>query len=314
MLQYLIFGGTGSLGTALTKRLLEKGSKVAVFARGEERHRALKIKFPDVRSILGDVRDYQTIWSAIKTIKPDIVINASALKQIDWIEDNPEEAVYTNINGTINLINALQNFEKHQIKFLGVSTDKCANPSTAYGMTKALAERIHLNGQERTRHIHNVVRYGNVLNSTGSVIPVFTKLRQEYNNLQVFHKDMTRFLISLDNACNLIFDALTDIGGRKVFIPKIKSAKIIDIAEYMADGCVKVEVLNKIRPAEKLHEIMISSEELPRVQELANKFVLHDVSINSKFDNTLKTEYSSGNPEWTMSKEETIEFLKTNNI
>lgn len=310
-MKYLIFGGTGSLGTVLTKRILQKGDNVSVFARGEERHRKLKSKYPDVQCILGDIRDYDAVWRAIKKNRPDRIIQASALKQVPICEEYPEEAVLTNINGALNLNKALMNYDRQQIQALSISTDKAAMPVNSYGMSKALQERIHLNGQKETKHIHNAVRYGNVLESTGSVIPVFKSLIKDGKNLKITHQDMTRFLLDLDTAVDLIFEAMTDMGGQKVFIPKIKSARIVDLADCMIEkykSSVKKEN-SSIRPGEKIHEILFSQEETNRIQELNDKYVIHDINKTNYF-NHVNEEYSSGNIKNLMSKEELNKFLE----
>jgi FlaA1/EpsC-like NDP-sugar epimerase len=327
----LIFGGTGSLGTALVKRLLQESwcDKIWVFSRDEAKHHKLKLKFPQIRDgsdevncYLGDIRDYNAVEAAIRKINPTIIINAAALKQVPICEDYPFEAVQTNILGTQNLIKALASYDKHQIKVLSISTDKAAKPVNSYGMTKALQERIHLRAQDSSIHIYNAVRYGNVLESTGSVIPVFQEKIRKNENIFVTHPDMTRFLLSLDEAVDLIFTALKDESGGKIYIPKVKSAKIQDLADLMVDFAYdpsigpefRVKVLiSKIRPGEKLHEILISEEETGRVQDLETKFVIHDIKTSAEFM-WLKQEYSSNDKESLMNKEELLTFLETHGV
>jgi UDP-glucose 4-epimerase len=319
---FLLFGGTGSLGNALTEQLLLSGHKVFVFARGEDKHHKIKIKFPDVQCIVGDIRNYDSVWSAIKYTKPDIIINCAALKQVPLAEDFPEEAVATNIDGTINLMKAVQNYERQRLHVLGISTDKVCMPVNSYGMSKALQERIHLRAQDKTRHIHNCVRYGNVLSSTGSVIPVFKQRIENYQNLSITHKDMTRFFLSLQEAVELIMSALTDVGGQKIFVPKVKSAYIKDLAECLIDNKYSSLIPSEdriqleytgIRPGEKLHELMISSEELSRTQKMNNCYVIHDIKKSVSF-NQIEKEYSSGDPDNIMSKEVLWTFLKEKGI
>jgi len=321
-MKFLIFGGTGSLGNALIERLLHIGHEVIVFARGEEKHYKTKIKFPSITCIVGDIRDYNAVWSALKNIKPDIVINCAAMKQVPLCEDYPEEAVLTNINGTFNLMKAVQNYDRQQLRVLGISTDKVCMPVNAYGMSKALQERIHLRAQDRTRHIHNCVRYGNVLSSTGSVIPFFQDRLKNNQDLIVTHPQMTRFFLSLEDAVGLIFDALIDFEGQNIFVPKVKSAYIKDLAEclinerYNSSSKEHKEFkirYSEIRPGEKIHEILISEPELPRTQELSTKYVIHDIKKSETF-NEVEQEYSSGDLKTIMSPEELTTFLKDKGV
>jgi FlaA1/EpsC-like NDP-sugar epimerase len=301
--KYLIFGGTGSLGSTLTFRLLSAKHEVWVFSRDEAKHHKLKLQFPAVNSIIGDIRNYDSVFNAINRLNPDIVINAAAIKQVPAAEDFIWEACQTNIEGAFNVCKALENYTRKQIKALSISTDKVAKPVNSYGMTKALQERIHLRAQDHTMHIHNCVRYGNVLESTGSVIPLFKQKLMEGKNLEITHLDMTRFILSLNEAVDLIFTALDDQHGQKIFVPRVRSAKITDIAYILIDrhygrSFLKFEdrckqVVTKIRPGEKMHEILISEEELGRTQHLNDGYIIHDIKSTRSFDD-LKEEYSSG--------------------
>jgi len=313
MIKYLIFGGTGSLGKTLVKRLIGHYNEVYVFARGEEKHHKIKLAFPKVNCIIGDVRDYDAVEKAIFTIEPDVIINCAAMKQVPLAEDWPEEAVLTNVQGAINVAKAANKFTKKAMRVLSISTDKVVKPVNSYGMTKALQERIHLRAQNSSKkHIFNCVRYGNVLESTGSVIPVFKDRLKAKLNLQVTHKDMTRFLLSLDEAVDLIEEALEDFEGQKIFVPFVKSAKIDDLAkaminEYASDNEVEY---TSIRPGEKLHELLISEEELGRTyyNDYKKIFIIFDIKSNFK-SKQLGKEYSSGDPEYIMSPEELRLFL-----
>jgi len=292
--RYLIFGGTGSLGTTLTSRL--NGNFITVFSRDEAKHHKLRLNFPDVKSIIGDIRDYDSVLRAIRKTQPDIIVNAAAMKQVPACEEYPYESVLTNIIGTQNLIKALEETSQNTMnkrKVLSISTDKVCKPVNSYGMTKALQERIHLRGES---DIFNCVRYGNVLESTGSVLPVFKKLLTEKKDLTVTDKEMTRFFLSLNESVNLIFMALDDNEGGKIFIPKIKSAKIVDLAQCMIEAWepdfpAKI-VFPGIRPGEKLDELLISEEETARTEDLGECYVIHDIYIDKKFDH-LSKEYSS---------------------
>jgi UDP-glucose 4-epimerase len=310
-MNYLILGGTGYIGHAILEKLGSQYDNVYVFSRTEEKHRKTKTLFPFVKNIIGDVRNYDSVFQAIRTSAPGVIINASAMKMIDMCEDFIEEAIDTNINGMINVNKALANYDNHLIKNLFISTDKAPSPQNSYGMTKALAERLHINAQNKTRHIHNSVRYGNILGSTGSIIPVYKEKLEKKQNLLVTHPQMTRFFLHHSAAVEIIFAALQDGIGKKIFIPKIKSANIMDLAEcfiqaYQSEQ--KIEV-TKIRPGEKMHEVLFSTEEANRIQVLQDKFVLHDIKNSDSFKDTDK-EFSSGDPANIMTKKELFSFLK----
>jgi len=293
--RYLIFGGAGSLGRTLVKRL--QHCPVTIFSRDEAKHYSLQQDFPEVKSIIGNVRDYESVLSAIRDVYPDVIVNCSALKQVPACEYHPYEAVQTNIVGTHNIVKAVESLccsigggTVRKKKILSISTDKACKPVNSYGMTKALQERIHLNGKYG---IYNCVRYGNVLESTGSVIPVFKKLIEKKKALTVTHIDMTRFLLSLDQAVNLIFTALGDNEGGKIFIPKVPAAKIIDLANCLMPPNSKLSPeITGIRPGEKLDEILVSEEELMRTEDKGDVFVIHDIKSDKRFYD-LKEEYSS---------------------
>lgn len=307
-MKILFFGGTGSLGKILLKTLQKKG-ETYVFSRSEEKHVNIKQLFPMVNSIIGDIRDYNSVKRAINIVDPDIVINAAALKNVPECECFPAEAMKTNAIGTFNLVNALDDFKKSSIKSLFVSTDKCVKSVNSYGMSKALAERIHLTSKNS---IPSIVRYGNVLLSRGSVIPVFKKMISNNKHLTVTHKDMTRFFLSLEQAVDLIEIALQDKEGGKIFIPKVPSAKIMNLAELMTPPHSKLPpVVTGIRPGEKIHEILISEEELMRTEDLGNVYVIHDINTEKRF-NDVKHEYSSKSN--LMSLEELKLFLKEHNV
>lgn len=306
----LIFGGTGSLGTALTKRFFAdcKTNRVAVFARGEERHRVLKQKCNNVFNILGDIRDYQAVHNALLLTKPDIVINAAALKQIPICENYPYEAVLTNVVGTYNLIKAIESFRgnKPPANVLSISTDKAPHSINSYAMTKALQERIHLCGQFAE---FKCVRYGNVLESTGSVVPIFKNLLAQNKDLTVFSEDMTRFLLSLDDAVDLIMTTLNaHYNPGKIFIPKIKSARIVDLASIMIEKLnpKRTFSIGNLRPGEKVHEILFSEHEIKHIEDSGDVFVLHDIKKNCAFQDVSK-EFSSRDV--VMSRNELEGFL-----
>ena len=308
----LIFGGTGSLGRTLIRRWgsdRNPDDEVHVFSRDEAKHHRISLEFPNVKSFIGDIRDYSTVLRAIQSIGPQTIINAAAMKQVPQCEDFPYEAVLTNTVGAHNIVRAVEDSGLYPT-VLSISTDKACKPVNSYGMTKALQERIHLNGKNG---IFNCVRYGNVLGSTGSIIPVFGKLIKEGKNLTITHHKMTRFFLSLDQAVDLIFTALEDEEGGKIFVPRVPSALITDLANVMsnvAGGTVGLTYTG-IRPGEKLDEILISEEELLRTEQLEDIYVIHDIKSDKKFDHR-KTEYSSGSG--LMSYEELKLFLGQNRV
>lgn len=320
-MKYLIFGGTGSLGTVLAKRLLEEGQDVFVFARGEEKHFNIKLKFPKINNIIGDIRDYDKVFSTIKKISPDVIIHASAMKHITLCEEFPEEAVKTNIGGTKNLVKALEKIPStdKRIRCLSISTDKATSPENLYGMTKAVQERLFIKAQERTGHIHNVCRYGNVLESSGSVIPLFKQKIRNNESINVTHEDMTRFFMSLDEAVDLIFSSLEDTEGMKIFIPLVKSAKILDLAHVLSDALGSKRAIGSFtgtRPGEKMHELLISDAETHRSQIIRKKsiVVLQDIFSKNQIKDQLFKAYSSGDPDNLMSYFELKKFLQEKGI
>ena len=316
----LIFGGTGSLGKTLIKRLLEfEIISVATFSRDEAKKVIINQMFPKVETFIGDVRDYDSVERAIFLYRPNVIINAAALKNVPEGEEFPFEFVKTNVLGTQNVVRACEKFDTNlwHNRVLSISTDKAAKPINAYGMSKALQEKIHLNGRGS---LFNVVRYGNVLESRGSVIPFFKSLIEQGKDLPVTHQDMTRFFLSLDESVDLIFRALECEETRKIFIPKVKSARIWDLAEIMAENSGKAisPQLTSIRPGEKINEILISEEEMLRCEERENVSVIYtpNVKIKNIEKKLLKgmEEYSSNESNVLMSKEQLKVFLKEKGI
>jgi len=316
-MNYLIFGGTGSLGKVLIERLLSKDKLVAVFSRDEAKHVVIKSMFPSVKVFMGDVRDYNSVFSAISAYKPSVLINAAALKNVPECEENPTESVKTNVLGCDNVMRAASILASNSrpIKALFVSTDKACSPCVAYGMSKALAERVALSYNSKNITV-NVTRYGNVLESRGSVIPFFKQRIKEKKTLPVTHKDMTRFFMSLSQSVDLIERALKDSDGGKVFVPYVKSASINDLAEVMCEryGYFKSMIeYTGIRAGEKIDELLISNSEVSRTQKDDDIFMIHSMFTNKKF-NDIQDEYSSGDAQNWMDKEELYKFLKHHGV
>lgn len=331
----LITGGTGSLGKTLVHRLLTgefgKPQKIIVFSRDEAKQHDMRMhyknlsfatdeviyhNFEDILEFyIGDIRDRHSIAGALKDV--DIVFNAAALKQVPTCEYFPYEAVMTNINGAKNIVKAIQEYNLPIETVVGISTDKACKPINVMGMTKAIQERIFVNANlscPETRFI--CVRYGNVLASRGSVIPLFIDQIRMGGPVTITTMDMTRFLISLDKAVDTIFAAVKDAFPGETYIPKIPSARVVDIADILI-GKRKIEkIITGIRPGEKIHEILISEEEYPRTVNRSNYYVIQPILpelCSLKMANTdLDGEYSSAkNP---MSHNELLEFLKRENL
>ncbi len=313
----LITGGAGFLGRALTREILKYDpAKIVIFSRDEVKHFNFLEELKDRRvvGVLGDVRQYDSLKSAMKGI--DIVIHAAALKRIDMIEHNVVEVIRTNVIGSYNVIRAA---EEAGVRYaLLVSTDKSCSPVNAYGASKFLAEKIvaHFCAKDSPTRLL-AVRYGNVLESTGSIIPFFCNKIKENKPIPLTDSAMTRFLINKDQAVELIFKALLFGQGGEIFVPRLPSAKIIDliaVLQAQLDNVTPVKVVG-IRPGEKIDEIMINHAEIPRTYICEDMYVImpsttfRPTSNRYKdFDKTGFTEYSSGdNP---ISRTELNELLR----
>jgi UDP-N-acetylglucosamine 4,6-dehydratase/5-epimerase len=276
----LITGGTGYLGRSLTREILNyQPHSIRVFSRDEVKHHVVEEMFGEhkaLRTLVGDVRDYQRLLKA--TRNADIVIHAAALKRLDMIEYNVEEAIQTNILGTMNVVNAcLYNGVKTAVL---VSTDKACSPVNTYGASKFVAERIFSESNYSKGDLPTVfttVRYGNVLESTGSVIPFFSKKILADEAIPLTHPEMTRFIITPLQAVHLIFRALEHGIGGEVFVPRLPAFAITDLIEMLMEKHQKrtpIKVVG-IRPGEKVHELMINEAELPRTYEFRDLFVIN---------------------------------------
>ena len=280
----LIIGGTGALGKTLVKRY-HNSNEIIVLSRDEHKHYYLQKEYPNVHSIIGDVKDKSSIKNCLMRFKPDIVINAAALKHVPICEDDPFESVKTNIMGHQNIIESVT--EVGDIETLiFVSTDKACNPINVYGMCKAISERLYIEyAKQRGTPKVVLVRYGNVLESTGSVIPFFKSLLENgSNHLPITHRDMTRFLLTLEQATDLIDWAYQFDGSHgKIAIPKVKALKIVDVARCLLtyyQKNIKFKDVG-IRPGEKLHEEMISKEEWMRTEDHEN-FLIGDKNLRDE--------------------------------
>lgn len=270
----LVTGATGSFGKRFVKTVLEQHNpkRLVVFSRDELKQFEMQQVFQDprLRYFLGDVRDKERLYRAFDGI--EVVIHAAAMKQVPASEYNPMEAIKTNIIGAENVINVCIDQEvKHVI---ALSTDKAANPANLYGATKLCSDKLFiaantLSGRHRTRF--SVVRYGNVIGSRGSVIPFFMQ-RRTTGVLPITDPRMTRFWITLDQGVRFVLDNLERMHGGEVFVPKIPSMNIMDVAKVVAPEC-RTEIIG-IRPGEKLHEIMITPDDAWNTAEYADYYVI----------------------------------------
>lgn len=272
----LITGGTGSFGRVFVKTILSKyqPKRLIIFSRDELKQYEMELEFnaPCMRYFLGDVRDLLRLNQALRGV--DFVIHAAALKQVPAAEYNPMECIKTNIHGAENVI--LASIENNVDKVIALSTDKAANPINLYGATKLASDKLfvaanNIAGGLRTRF--SVVRYGNVVGSRGSVVPLFKKILMQNNApLPITHLDMTRFWIRLQEGVDFVLKNFERMYGGEIFVPKIPSVRIVDLATAMAPDRA-IEVIG-IRPGEKLHEIMCPSDDSHLTLEFKDHFVI----------------------------------------
>jgi UDP-N-acetylglucosamine 4,6-dehydratase/5-epimerase len=274
----LITGGTGSFGKMFTKLIFKRFPEVkrlVILSRDEQKHYQMSMEFPEdkypaIRYFIGDVRDESRLVSAFEGI--DYVIHAAAMKHVHIAEYNPMECVKTNVLGAENVITAA--FKTGVKKVVALSTDKAAAPINLYGATKLTSDKLFIaaNNIRGKRDISfSVVRYGNVMGSNGSVMPFFLKKRND-GVLPITDKRMTRFNISLEDGCEMVFNAIANSWGGEIFVPKIPSYRIIDVATAIAPECKQEEV--GIRPGEKLHEEMITSSDSFNTVDLGKYYAI----------------------------------------
>ncbi len=290
----LITGGTGFLGRALTSEILKYNPQsIRLFSRDEVKHHNVQELFnydAHLRNLIGDVRDSKRLEKAVEDV--DIVIHAAALKRLDILEYNVEEAIHTNIVGTLNVVNAC--LKKDVEKAILISTDKACSPVNTYGACKFVGERIFTESnfsRGSKKIIFTCVRYGNVLESTGSVIPFFETKIQNGQKIPLTDPQMTRFIISPEHAVQLIFNALQYAVGGEIFVPKLPAFKIIDLIDILHekhDSNSGVEIIG-LRPGEKIHELMINETEIPRTYDFEDMYVI--TSMIEKYHQIKTAEY-----------------------
>ena len=321
----LITGGTGSFGKKYTKILLEKykPNKIIIYSRDELKQYEMSQDYNDrcMRYFIGDVRDADRLKKAMKDV--DFVIHAAALKHVPIAEYNPMECIKTNIYGAQNVIDAA--LENGVSKIIALSTDKAANPVNLYGATKLASDKLfvaanNLVGSQDTQF--SVVRYGNVIGSRGSVVPYFQKLLREGTTfLPITDEKMTRFMITLEDGVNFVLKNFERMQGGEIFVPKIPSMRMVDLADAMAPNLERKII--GIRPGEKLHEIMCPADDSHLTFEFDDHFVIaptitftqrrdYDHNILGEMGQKVIQgfEYNSGNNKEWLEKDELIKLIK----
>lgn len=273
----LITGGTGSFGQAFTRKVLAEYEprKVIIYSRDEYKQYMMRKKFEAhekrLRFFLGDIRDKSRLLRAFEGV--DYVVHAAALKQVPALEYNPTEAINTNVMGADNIVDAA--IDRGAKKVIALSTDKAVNPINLYGATKLVAEKIFVaaNSYGGGRVKFSGVRYGNVMGSRGSVIPLFMRLKKEgVKEFPITDERMTRFWITLEQSADLVIKALEEAEGGEIFVPKIRSTRIIDLARAIEPNCTFR--YTGIRPGEKLHESLVSYDEARNVKIFGGMYVI----------------------------------------
>lgn len=294
----LITGGTGSFGKACAAHLLTHARvrRLIVFSRDEQKHVAMQRedfspqKFPQIRYFVGDVRDAERLRRALRGV--DYVIHAAAMKHVDMAEYNPQECIHTNIGGAENLINAC--LDSGVKKVVALSTDKAANPINLYGATKLCSDKLFVAANSLAGEMgprFSVVRYGNVLGSNGSVVPFFQRERVS-GVLPITHPEMTRFIITLEQGVAFVLKAFERMSGGEVFVPKIPSTTIMDVARAVAPECGTRIV--GIRPGEKMHECMVPTDEARQTIEFDDHFII--LPMKRSWSRTVPDYVAQGRP------------------
>ena len=317
----LVTGATGSFGKTFVRSLLEDFPEalIVAFSRDELKQFEMKSEFSSSRIsyLLGDVRDYKRVLQATDGV--DVIIHAAAMKQIPAAEENPMEAIKTNILGAENIVNAA--IENKVSRVIALSTDKAANPANLYGATKLCSDKLmiagnYISGEAGTKF--SVVRYGNVLGSRGSVVPYFLEMAGR-GAIPITDPRMTRFWLTLERGVQLVTESLRSMHGGEIFVPKIPSFKVVDVANGVAPG-VPLEVIG-IRPGEKLHEIMITEDDASYTREFENHYaILSPILMKSGAYNDLgkavseNFSYRSDTNSWWHTPQSFVEVLKEINL
>jgi len=317
----LVTGGTGSFGKKFTQIVLKEHNPKAIriYSRGELKQQLMQEQFQKfhnyekLRFFIGDVRDKNRLYRAMNGV--DIVIHAAALKQVPTCEYNPIEVVKTNIDGAANVIDAA--IDNNVEKVMALSTDKAVHPVNLYGATKLVAEKLFIQGNTYTggrKTKFSCVRYGNVMASRGSVIPIFQEQRRN-GTITITDRNMTRFWITQEQAVHFIIDCIERMKGGEIFVPKIPSMKIIDLAQAIAPQS-EIKITG-IRPGEKINEVLLTGEEARHTKEFDKYFIVEPEyafwdendfkdgkSLSSDFT------YSSGDNDQWLTKQELMKMLE----
>lgn len=319
----LITGGTGSLGKELIKSLLSEHDvrRLVVFSRDELKQLEVRNRFsndPRLRWFIGDIRDKQRLDRAFHGV--DYVIHAAALKQVDTAEYNPYEFVRTNVLGSQNVIDAA--IDAGVKKVVALSTDKASSPVNLYGATKLCADRLFISGNHYAAAYptrFSVVRYGNVMGSRGSILPIWKRMADEGQSLGITDKRMTRFWITLEQAVHFVLSSFDRMQGGELYVPKIPSIRIPELAEAVAPGAATHEI--GVRPGEKLHEEMIAADDSRRTVDAGDRFIVEPSISGWGYERHASTatvadgwSYHSGNNETFLSVEEIREMIKAEGL
>lgn len=313
----LLTGGTGSFGKKFTQIVLEKHNPkvIRIFSRGELNQQKMREQFNDerLRFFIGDVRDRERLHRAMNNV--EIVVHAAALKQVPTCEYNPIEAIRTNIDGAVNIIDAA--IDNNVEKVMALSTDKAVHPINLYGATKLVAEKLFIQANSytgETKTIISCVRYGNVIGSRGSVIPVF-KEQKEKGIVTITDEKMTRFWITQEQAARFIIDCIKKMKGGELFIPKIPSMKVTNLVDVIAPNAERKVI--GIRPGEKINEVLLIEEEARHSKEFDRYFVIEPEHPFWSKDNlqggkspTEGFRYTSGNNDCWLTKDDLKKMLK----
>ena len=320
----LITGGTGSLGSSLTKRLLEENvDSIRIFSRNENNQILMSRQFPNEKRLrfhIGDIRDKERLLRSMEGV--DIVIHTAALKHVDIVEYNPFESVKTNVIGTQNVIDVCHDIG---IKMaVGISTDKAVSPLNVYGATKLLTEKLFVSASNYVDKIQHptkfvAIRYGNVLGSSGSVVPRFIELIRSKKNIEITDPEMTRFTITMKDAMEFIMNSMKKTKGSDTFVPKLKAYNIMDLKDALFEILGKTDYkITKIRQGEKIAEVLIGMDEIRNTLESDSDYVItqgidSSVELKEKYPNYKTVEgmqmFSSDNAS-KASKKELIEMIE----
>lgn len=332
-MKILIFGGAGSLGTELVSFYRNEYCNIVVASRDEAKHWDLKNKFgtkhhvctvyqtnftsyvpgetkieefSTLSTIVCDVRDKNRVKQVLREVNPDKIILAQALKQVDTCEENPTESVETNILGTRNVIEAIEERNEYHTshpKVCFVSTDKACNPINTYGMCKSISEKMVLAISKKSKSEYVITRYGNVISSKGSIIPLFLKQAETAKSFTVTHPEMTRFMMLLSESVELIDRALMDGTSGEIWLPKLDSFRVQDLAEYFSEKYNKLIKIVGIRPGEKMHEILMTEEEGRRWEDRNKKYVIPTVERIS-LSKDIKEHFDYSSDKFVINKQE----------